>query len=471
MVKIDMADGAAGWRQSAGRACAVAAAGAAMCWPALCAGYPFFIADSVVYAHLGRPVIEMLRSTAFPREDVRSPLYAAAIYLLHRNLTPWPVVALNALLTSWTVWLVVRSVVRRRPAAVFLLLVAALSVLSTVSWYVCSFMPDILGAVLYLALYLLVFARETLRRWEAVALFVLVWWTAGAHMTYPVLAAGLCVFLGMLWRLRWVPLRGRGRALLQAAAVVGLGVASLLAANLRLFGRPSLAGPQPPYLMARVIADGASHRFLQENCQRLRWTLCGAVDRLPWDSDTFLWDPVGVYQGATPAQREQLHREEWPLVLGTLRTHPLEQAQASWRNFVWELTHFGVDDRAPNADWLPGHLEAEFPGSRARFLRSRPREDGLFRPFLRAVQQTVGGLAAAAALGLLAWLWPRRAGVLAGRVLGLAAIVVFIVVANAALTGVLSSSSVRYEGRVMWLLPMLACLLGHVAWQPPEASG
>jgi len=48
--------------------------------------------------------------------------------------------------------------------------------------------------------------------------------------------------------------------------------------------------------------------------------------------------------------------------------------------------------------------------------------------------------------------WPSR-------LVSLAVLIVFVVIANAAVTGILSNVDDRYQGRVIWLLPLLAGLL------------
>ena len=42
------------------------------------------------------------------------------------------------------------------------------------------------------------------------------------------------------------------------------------------------------------------------------------------------------------------------------------------------------------------------------------------------------------------------------RVFGLTAVIVFVVIANAFVTGVLANVEDRYQGRVIWLVPLLA---------------
>jgi hypothetical protein len=50
--------------------------------------------------------------------------------------------------------------------------------------------------------------------------------------------------------------------------------------------------------------------------------------------------------------------------------------------------------------------------------------------------------------------WRRRHS----RLIGLSAVVVFVTLANALVTGVLSNVEARYESRVIWLVPLLAVL-------------
>jgi hypothetical protein len=44
------------------------------------------------------------------------------------------------------------------------------------------------------------------------------------------------------------------------------------------------------------------------------------------------------------------------------------------------------------------------------------------------------------------------------RVFGLTAVIVFVVIANAFVTGVLANLEDRYQSRVIWLLPLLAAV-------------
>jgi hypothetical protein len=136
-------------------------------WPALYNGYPLLYPDSITYLESGRAVGRALFLHTFSGYyGMRSFVYSLGILPLHLNVTPWPIVALHALLAAYVIWLMMRSILSRGLTSRYLLLVALLSLLTGLSWYADLIMPDILGPVAYLSVFLLVFARETLSRAE-----------------------------------------------------------------------------------------------------------------------------------------------------------------------------------------------------------------------------------------------------------------------------------------------------------------
>jgi hypothetical protein len=449
-----------GWRQCASHAGAVMAAALALCWPTLLAATPLWVPDSFVYFMSGRLFTRLLLHESGPYHlEPRSAIYSMGIYLLHHNRWPWLVIAMNALLTAWIIWLVVRTAIVRRPATVYLCLIAGLSLLTTVSWYVSLLTPDILGAVLFLSMYLLIFARESLQRWEQIVCAIVVGWTTTAHPTFPVIAIGLCCFLALLRLLRWPPIRGRSIMLGQIVVLIVLSMTVQIVVNKRAFGQFSLSGPASPYLMARLIGDGPARDYLEKHCDRVHWTICLWKSRLPQDSNDFLWSPDGVYQTATPLQRSDLAAEEIPLALATLRTYPRQQLEISMTNFWNELTNFGIDQTVYESQWLVEQLSTVANGSQAHYLRGESILAKLPRRLLHTIQEEDLPVSVGICVVLLPWIWERRRTYTQLRLLGLTAVVGFILVVNAMITGIISCQDPRYEGRFIWLLPMLAALI------------
>ena len=443
-----------------GRGLVVLAGALLMLWPAILNGYPLLYPDSMSYLGDGRPLARMLFLHA-PKGYVamRSEFYSLGIFPFHWNVTAWPIIVLQALLTSYILWLVVRSFNPRsvdlcRTAVQFLTLTALVSLTTSLAWYVCFVMPDVLGPVLYLAAYLLVFAHETLSTREKCAVGAIAAWGMTAHSTHLMLAAGLCVLLALLFLLRWPPMRARGRAIGGVAAIVLLAAGVQMALHGYLYGKASLFGNRMPYMMARIIADGPGRWYLQAHCGELHWAICDRVGDLPDNDDDFLWTDGGVWEAASPEKQQEMLQEELPLVLATVRAYPGAQFRISLANFGTELTEFGLWDFTPNP-WIESELDKVLPGTLPRYLRTRQAQSRLPTVFLTGVQQWVVLASALAILVCvpLLWCWRRW------RILGLVAVLIPTVIANAFLTAVLSEVDSRYQARVVWLIPLAAGLI------------
>jgi len=438
-----------------GRAIAVVAGALMMVWPALCNGYPLLYPDSISYLGDGRWLAKILllhRATGF--SAMRAEIYSLGIFPFHWNVTAWPILALQALLTSYVLWLVMRSLVARQVVAKFLVLVGMINLTTSLGWYVCFIMPDILGPVLYLTIYLLVFARETLSMRERWTVYAIAGWTMAAHSTHLVLAVAVCMLLGLLLALRWSPMRGRGRKIAWVAAIALLAAGAQMALHGVLYGKPSLNGNRLPYLTARLVADGPGRWYLQLHCGERRWAMCAWVGNLPHTDDDFLWADGGVWQSASSDAQEQILREEMPLALATVRAYPMAQMRVSLDNFGEELVNFGLWDFDSNA-WIESHLDTVLPGARAKYQHTRQAQSRLPVVLFSAVQQWVVMASVLAIVGGVPLLSIRRRG----RILGLVAIVVSVVIANALVTAVFSEVDSRYQSRVIWLIPLLAGLI------------
>jgi hypothetical protein len=425
------------------------------CWPAFLNRYPLLYPDSVWYLRDGRPIAAALFLHHFRGFYAqRSEFYSLGIFLWHWNLSPWPVVALNALLTSYVVSLVIRSILPRRPLLYHLVLMALLSGLSSMSWFISAVMPDILGGVLYLGIYLLIFARETLSRSERWTLGAIVVWTAASHSTHLLLATGLCAYLAILLLVRWQPIARHGRALAQVAMLVSLAAGGLLAIHAYFYGRPSLSGNSPPYLMARFVADGPAAWYLQAHCPTLNWYICDRLHDVPRDSDRFLWAPGGIWEGASNANQQRLLAEEPLLVHATLRAYPRAQIAISLANFLSELNQFTIFSTGSHY-WVESNIDRAIPGAKAHCLRTLQARDAMpYYPF-SVIQRRVVLRSVLAIVLLLPFAWRRRRT----RLLPLTVVIVPTLVANAFVTAVFSVVDARYQARVIWLVPLLAALM------------
>ncbi len=437
------------------RVAAVLAGALLMTWPAFFNRYPLLYPDSMTYLGDGRLVARALFLHEFSSYyGMRSFFYSLGILPWHWNVTLWPVVVPQAILTAYVLWLVVRSILPRRTLHCYLVLIASLSLLTSMSWFVCLILPDFLGPVLYLCIYLLVFARETLSRAEWFFVIVIAWWAIVSHATHLMLAAGLCVLLVLLCLRRLAWMRRRWKAVGEVAMIVVLAAISQLALHAYLYGKPSLNGERPPFLMARVIADGPGFWYLQQHCPEVKFVLCDHLQQLPQEPDKFLWGEDGIWQNVDDETEQRLMQEEMPFVLATLRAYPRAQLSRSAANFWRQLLTFGFDVFGPS-DWMAQEFANVLPGDRARYLQSRQARDDLPLDFFTSVQNWTVIFSLLIIVAFLPRLWRTRQP----RLIGLSVIIVSTVIANALVTGALSMVEDRLQSRVVWLVPLLAEVL------------
>jgi hypothetical protein len=219
------------------------------------------------------------------------------------------------------------------------------------------------------------------------------------------------------------------------------------------------------FALARLQADGPAAAVIRARCPDAGWYLCAYAERLPMDSDAFLWapdSPVNRAPDGTPRflGGALLSAEAREIVGETLRTHSIEVAQAMLRNTLVQLVtatagdtlvadHLATAVRPRIAEGFPARELATYDAA----LQPRGALAAAAMPFLWPHAPV---LLAGAVLALLAW-WRaartrdlRRLGLVVGVLLG--------VTANAFATGALSKPHLRYEARILWLMPVVAAL-------------
>jgi hypothetical protein len=438
------------------RSAALVLGGLFMTWPALYNRYPVLYPDSISYLAGGRLVARAIFLHRFSTNyGGRSLIYGLGILPMHWNISPWPVVALHALLTAYLIWLVVRSIMPRRTVMGYFALLIPLSLFTSLAWFVSLIMPDILGPVLYLSIYLLVFAGETISPRERLAVFLIAWWAVASHITHLILGSGLCIVLATVLVLQRQPVGRWMGVVSKLAAIILLASAAHLALHTYLYGRPSLTGRRPAFLMARVIADGPGRWYLQQRCGQAKFVICDHVQEVRNDmsADDFLWERNGIWQTASPMGQERLRAEETAFVLAVLRTYPRAELAIAIKNFWEQLRTFALWGYGPDP-WISEAFDRALPGARWRYLQTEQAQGALPAEFSTTAQNWM----VITALGLVGALTALRWRHLSPRLVGLTVIIVSITIANAFVTGVFSVVEDRFQARVIWLLPLLAGL-------------
>lgn len=416
-----------------------------LAWPALLNHYPILFSDTGGF----------LEQALMPDPGWDKPwIYGPFLTPFHLRLTLWPAPFAQALILSAVLWLA--QIPLYAPTPLRHLAIAAVLALGTAApWFAATLMPDILAPIAVLGLWC-VAHRQT---WPTLAWLLPTTTIAiASHLAHLPLAAACVACLTLLGPNRWPTLARAAAPLLAALAL-------LLATNTILHHRLAISPFGAPFALARLVADGPARLTIADHCAAHpnSWRLCAWQDRLPSDSDAFLWDPYGpVWAESFGPLR--IAPEAAEIVRETLLTHPGATLAAALRNTARQLTLISVGDTL-----VPDHLqiaivpriEAYFPiFEAANFQRSRQANGTLddaaapFRP-IHATMLIVGTLATVA----LATRWRQNRPLATLAVLTLVALL-----ANAAATGALSGPHDRYQARIAWLV-LVAPLFSLSLWK------
>lgn len=419
----------------------------------------------------------------------RSPFYGLGLFLSVAAGSVWLLVVIQALVSAWVVRVVLRAAVPTATPAFSGAVVLALSLATSLPYFVAFAMPDLFVG-LAIPCVALVLVLERLSRSERGGLWILLTACLAVHtanlalagvLSLAVLAAS--VVLGQLPRV----VARRAAWLATAFLAAGLSAAAFAAFYERDAGVPQRS---PPFLMARLLADGPGRAYLATACPGgASPTLCGFADRPLADVEEILFsnDPRrGVFSVSDYDVRTRLKDEEPAFVLAVVRQAPLATLRAALGNGLLQLGDFAVvEPLASPARWLrsPWWRRTAIldlaPSIRACAADPEPC-DPRIGPGPLAVLHMAVVLAALCRLAMAAVRIARTGALAAERregrddlrtLLALVAVVALGVVANAGICGAAVGAFPRFQARVIWLVPLMALLVDRRLRDLPPAGG
>jgi hypothetical protein len=432
----------------------IALAALLLLWPAMVNGYPLVFSDTGTY--LSQAIHHYLGWD-------RPIFYSLFLLPLHMELTTWPVVCVQALLTAHMLHLVRRTLRPELPVWSIVPLAGLLAFASPLPFVAAELMPDLFTSLLVLTLALLIFVPERLSGRERIWLLGLAVFTMTAHLSGLPLALGL---LGLLTPLRRtlgasVPLGRPGLARLVAAPV--LAAAAMIAVNVAGYRATSVAPFGNIFVLARVLYDGPGMRVLARDCPRAGWRLCDYVGMFPPTADEFLWRADSPMYRAGGAKLISMEADS--IIAAAVRAEPLHELDAILENGARQLTRFSTGDGLqPWPVSVTPWIERDFPPFElAEYEQARQTEGRKIMPdWMPAVHAAVGITGLIVCLTLLPTALRRRQPI-AGFVVAM----LLALLGNALITGGLSGPHDRYQSRLMWLPALIGVLaLPPVAMRP-----
>ena len=387
----------------------------------------------------------------------RSVYYGALLFLGSLTAGFWPTIAVQSLLLVVAAMLTLQAcgVLTTTRAATAMALLG----LTPAALFVSYLMPDIFAALTILSCAGLLVAGQHRRPWHGVYWFLLLVFALLAHSSHVLIAASLLLVGGALASFSSLPIRARGLWSIAAALAASFAGGAVFDYGVtRFVGAPPI---RPPFLMARLIADGPGHDYLVETCPGNGFIACRYLERMPATADEFLWSlnpGVGVFALVDPATRRALSGEQYRFVAQVLVHAPAAQLGASLRNALTQAVAIDTKEFEYSA-WDRRFYEAKLPSAVLKSMRDTAAFNGRM-PI--AALTALSYLTATAALAYLLFVLGSTRGrvLLQDRELRLVLVVVLAGVGlNALICGAMSTPHDRYQARVAWLLPLVALII------------
>jgi len=414
-------------------------------------GYPLLYADSIEYLDVGEAIFAKLGSGTPGWLGQRSPFYSIWVRVLHRDHSLWFIIVGQGLVLSYCLFPALRVIDPKLRNSGFLAIILSISFCTSVSWYTSKLMPDIFASTVVLGMFVLGFGERVTSAFQLFMASAIVVFSVIVHTSHLPLALSLAATVGGI-RVLFGGSRGSwtGPALRVASPIV-VAIALMLTMTVLLFKTPELVGPHPPFLLARVVADGPGMDFLEKHCPDRTYAVCEYVDRFTKSPDDFLWNEEGVMRQASTEDAERIRREETRVVLEVLRHYPWEQARVSTFNFAEQLMLVGPTEFVRHP-YIDSNIADVFPETGRDYFQSMQYEGSL--PHASQVILQRGALVVSVILCLfVAW---RLRDQLPAEILAFTILVVVSLLTNSLITGVLSQPSSRFQSRILWLIPLVA---------------
>ncbi|HUO98496.1 MAG TPA: hypothetical protein VMU01_07495 [Rhizomicrobium sp.] len=409
-------------------------------------GFPFLFFDSGAY------VLEGFAKVFVPE---RSPVYSLFLHAVQGRADMWYVAWAQSALTAFAIVEFSRALWPRTTLWKLLGVCAALSILTSIAWFVGQIEPDCFTAVLVLTMYPLAFRLRKVGWARALLLVPVAGFASAAHPSHLGLSAGL-VLVVLAARIA-ATIRPKLRLprpnLIVPALAFGIGVGMVLVANYSLTKQVFVSRSGVVFLTARLMGEGVIGPTLDELCPTRHFKLCAYKDHLPQTADEYLWAP---YSPFNRLGRFYGDREEYAtLAAEGLKRYPLRAAAlglwGSFRQYFMFRTGDGVEPQ----EWVLGPLFRGFmPKQYKHYLAARQQRGLLSWPAVNVVQYPFA-LLAQVWLGVVMW---RAALRRRWNVASLPAFVLVALIGNALVCGLFSGPHDRYQSRLAWV-PCLIVLL------------
>jgi hypothetical protein len=410
------------------------------------------------------------------QDGARSAYYGLSLYVIQRLGGLWLFAFTQAVTAAGLIYAFWRVAAPKAAAWTYLALMGALSGASTLPLFTGFAMPDVFAGFAALSTILLMIYPDRFKWPVQATLWFLLAAAMNFHTSNLITSVGLTAasLAALIWfKAPWSDLLKRGATVL-LAAVVAITASTLYAKVVQLRSGDELG--HPPFLTARVLADGPGREYLIHACKTgSPYVVCG-FKWLPLDdSEDILWadEPErGIFNLSEFHVRQQMEHEDARFALASTLYDPIGQVKVSLDNWRKQIFNIRLDEPLLNPGfylhdpyWKTTNLPKLIHSAGPKCGRTPGDCAAWFDPEALAVIDGVIAFLAAGYVGFRLFrinflaMWKRRDFDDPVFRASIAAVLLLTaVILNAAVCGAISGPFPRYQARIVWLFPAAALL-------------
>lgn len=444
-------------------------------FPAIYNGYPLFYSDSAIYIYTSHLFGMLSHNTDLP--FLSGMGYALFIRIVTWRYSLYLVVLAQGLILNILIYYSLRVLLTESKIFKFHLpIIIVLSLCSSMGWTASQLMPDIFTSFLVLSIFL--FYSWNKKSWGIyIFLSVIIIFSILSHLSNISI---VILMLGLLFLLFIFISSFRKNLkffLGKTAIIVVLIFTSLLmliGINTKYYDYKGISPTSHIFFVARLMEIGFLPEYLNEKCAEKQYEMCKYKDNLPTTYDNFLWSPDSEFYKTGGWDLKNYDHEEYKNIIADVLTTPKYFGKFLYScalNTSHQLVTFRIGEGLNNSynekssQYQNVIMFFDHKEFREDFLNSKQIQGTLYFDKVNIINYILF------AISTLIILWTLFREKLDRNMLLFTFLIFSGVIINAASTSSLSSIFNRFQSRIIWLIPLLACVYFSAYIYPSIKNG
>ncbi len=423
---------------------------------AIANGYPILFSDSMTYVY----------SCIFEEVPLDRPyFYSLLINIVAMSYSLWFVIILQALIVVFFIFVILKYLFESdRIWLKTFIISTVLSLVTGITYFVGQIVPDIFAPLLFLGTALII-VEKNLPKHILVILSIIIIYCSIVHFANIIINLSILLSLtvvSIIFRKKEFILQQKRRLSLLAFIVIS---SWLIIPTVNYFKKEGFVTSKVSnvFFAGSLIESGILQEYLADECENQNWNLCEYKDELDISAFQFLWDATSpLYKGGClEVEWEKCWKcknKELGKIKSDLLSKPKYQKMfilKSIEKTFLQFFKFKIDSRSTVR--MGDLIKEYYPADYNLFITSQQAEFPLFF-HQQTVFQYISFFVSLILLVIILFISPYRLNIPL-KYKAFFIILFGTLIINAMVTAVFSNVVSRYQGRLVWIIPMLLLMI------------